>query len=138
MCNYPYNNYAWQKALAFLGEGFPATTSLFCLALDLHRIKEPARWEGAQVVPCAQVFCAGSRWAPVTQRLQGNLSAPLSLTSWIHTAPSWMTPTHRVPTISHSPVYDPEGGKKKSINSAQAANQFTRLPGVFQCNYNSY
>lgn len=22
-CNYPCNNYAWQRALAFLGEGFP-------------------------------------------------------------------------------------------------------------------
>lgn len=36
LCNYPYHNYAWQKALAFLGEGFPATSSLFCLALDLR------------------------------------------------------------------------------------------------------
>lgn len=77
LCNYPYNNYAWQKASAFLGEGFPATTSLFCLALNLLRINQQPWWEGVQAA------CAGVKWAPVRQRLQGNLSVPLSLTSWI-------------------------------------------------------
>lgn len=59
LCNYPYNNYTWQKALTFLGEGFPATSSLFYLALDLHRINQQPGEKGAQAA------CSGGRWAPV-------------------------------------------------------------------------
>lgn len=81
LCNYPYDNYAWQKASAFLGEAFPATTSLFCLVLDLHRINQQPGWEGTQAA------CAGGRWILVRQRLQGNPSAPVSLAFWMYTAP---------------------------------------------------